>query len=443
MSELITIYALLPANPTEALGISFITDTDAGTVTLHAGVVGGVSEASTQVSGTQIPSRTEYIYHATIAGLKPGTQYRLWVDGLFAHDSVPSVKTLPDALPRAGFKIMVLADTHTGAGAASMNAPAEMNIIRDENAEMMWVVGDLASQLSETYGSDNGNDWIISLRDYISVVNTNGLVPILLLAGNHEVGNHEWDGTGAVNPDGTYYRVFFPNISDMQPAGENYAAPVLGDWCQIVAVDSHSATTANSRTWIHGNAVDANVPVVIPGQHSPLCSANVRVANDMVLQENLRNAVFRKYHESENIRFGFTGHIHTRTRTKPMVIVASDPGGNRFPLLDGNDQPDGYMVDAVVGYVEIGQGYRSDRTGSLLWFLEESGNNEKNYNVVELEWGKVKVSTRDTNGVDFWSREWSVDYPVKQPHISSTHGTSKVSGVSRTAVRRVSGGAWQ
>ena len=405
----VTSYALVTEDPACSAHIALVVDGDQGELELKCG------EATASDSGQQIPGRDEYIYHFRVSGLSSDTVYEVTVDGLLDAE----IKTAPYYLPEEGVRIVAIGDPHVELDSSNMpcmDDPSDMDDVTAEKPDYFLIAGDgVYASTDGEFSSSNGEKWITAFRDYFSKIKQGKrLIPIFYTPGNHDVGNHNWDGTGSTSPFETYFNVFCPNNQDMGQSGNNNASSMLGNWCQLLAIDTHSARASETREWMDDGVINPQVPVVIPFYHSPLCSADIRLSNDLALQENLRNAVFRAFHEHSNVRFGFSGHIHTRTRTKRLTVTEEEPAGDYFELTDPDGNNEGYVVvTGSGGFTEIGQGYRKGRTdgNKTLWFLEYADNSEYNWNVVDITPDEVKVKTRGHGDKTYWTRTHEIAAP--------------------------------
>ena len=385
---IVTAYALLPPDPATQAHLAVITSGNEGTLTLS---VGG---QNVEVAGAQIPSRSEYIYHFRVSNLRPATVHPWSIPGL--GDGLP-LKTLPGAMPPGGLTVCIISDVHTFLGPNHMTAVTDMDVVRDQSPDFLFVAGDQAFNNSFTFSETNGGRWIDLFENWYSRLSVTHLVPIIAVPGNHDVGNGSWTGTEAVDPDGTYFRVFQPSIADVEPLGLNYGVVRLGDYVEFWGLDTHSAPTASLGAWL--DTVTAEAPTAIPVMHSPLFASNARNANDPVLQAAHRDAVGAKVVSETPV--SFAGHLHIRTRSIEMGFFASDPGGDRFVISQG------FLAPQEGGHVQVGQGYSIGRTGSAEWFLEETQNGVKQFNRLDLSQGSLRVRTVGTDGGTLFDRTWT------------------------------------
>jgi hypothetical protein len=395
-------YALMPPDPVTQAHLVIVTAGDVGALNLS---VGGQSVAA---SSAQIPSRPEFIHHFRVSGLRPGRLHQ-WSVGEWT--GLP-LRTLPGGMPPAGIRAVLLSDHHIGT-AGRMTNTDEMDLIGGKNPDVALIYGDQVDTSSFSFGSTNGGRWVDVFTNWYPRLSSSFLVPILAVPGNHDVGNGSpWDGVGAVDPDGGYFRVFEPNIADFAPTGTNYGAALLGDYLEVWALDSHSAEAAALGAWLADVEPQGNTVISI--MHSPLFAADVRGVGDPGLQANLRNAVGRKVLGTCPVSFG--GHIHNRTVTKGLGWYATDPGGDRFVLSEG------FIGEAGGGHVQFGNGNSQDRSAPAQWYLEVSTNGAANRHFQVLDLSRTEMRVRSismSNGV-LDDRTWQRPSPRRVQAVSSS-----------------------
>ena len=347
---------------------------------------------SETVSGTQIPSRPEYIYNAKLTGLTPDTLYNLRVDtGLEIADLTPH-KTFPTTVPSGGLNFILTSDIHVTRPDGA-TTPSELNPIGAEDADALFLAGDLAGSFNETFGSSEGAVWIDLLKNFLPVID----LPIMHVPGNHDVGNHNWDGSTEVTPDSTYYRVFFPNTAEIEPLGKNYGACSFGDYFTLLGLDTHSENPESSRTFVSSTVGAVTSGVILPIHHSPIVRGD-RNANDHELQDRFRNAWLRTFIESPYVYGSYAGHIHNRNLSVPLVLTETDPQtSDSFALLDASGNPDGWAVQGVGGYREFGQGYRGNRPNDPFWAIERNAG-DLHYNLLTLTDETFAVEEKGSDG---------------------------------------------
>ena len=448
MTDSIAYYAQLTDDPASSVWLSVITSDGAlgETLAVEYGHDAGDLNFTKGLPGQKIPERDEWIYQGKLAGLKPG-RLVFWQTALHS-DPVP-LKTLPNTLSET-LRLMVMSDIHIENGDAHMNSPEEMEPAAAEKPDAVLFAGDLVESFSESYGETRGGFWIQLFRDYLNQLHHDFIPPMTNVPGNHDVGNHSWEGSDgeSIDPDGTYFRVFWKAISEIDPQGVNYAAIPLGDYAMALGIDTHSEYPSQTGQWV--GSVDTSAPCVIPFHHSPLVADDIRRSpEDQNLQQRLRNALFRFYRESRSIQFSIAGHIHVRTRTVPLEITETDPQTDEaFVLSDANGDPDGWVVQGSEGHQEIGQGYTDNRNGGNegAWFLETSTLGEKHYNIVEISRGSVVVKTTLMTGQIPSESAWKTPFPPRQPSIRRGSVSTPVRRLNQAwegaNVRRISGGEW-
>ena len=389
-------YCLMTASPETSAHLVLLSTQDLGQINLQ------IANQSVPATADAIPSRSEFLYHFRVGNLIPATVYPFAVDGQFEQGDFKPIKTLPGALPPNGLKAIAVSDLHTEFPTVSLPGglmePSEVAVFAAERPDFLLSVGDNTFTNAFSYSTSNGAPWIRWVRDYLPEFHPDHLIPVFAVPGNHDVGNGVWDGSGSVNKGGTYFRVFFPAIAEIEPTGANHGTVSIGDYLQIVGIDSHSATVSETAEWISTGVIDTESPLVVAIHHCPMFGNDVRQAGDVTLAAGLRDAAFRALYSAGNVPFTFCGHLHTRARTFPLGIVETDPGGDRLTLSDG-----GFIQVQETGIVEIGQGYRNERETFVSFLQDASENMVKNFNVLEISKGKVAVRTSDDSAQTLWS----------------------------------------
>ena len=379
------------------------TGADGAQQTLRYGTGPQNLDQSISATGDQVPSRSEYIYSVKLASLSPDTKYYLRVDaGSVIRDLTPHT-TFPTALPTEGIKFVMMSDIHI-TQSDGVTTPGELNPVAAEEATALFMAGDLADSFKEDFGSANGAVWIDLLKNFLPVVD----LPIFHAPGNHDVGNHQWDGTGSVNPDQNYYRIFFPNTAEMAPAGTNYGQVAFGNYFQMIGLDTHSARPIDQRTWLEQN-INTEVSAAFAIYHCPMLGVTPRDTNNLELQ--VRNGFYRAMRQASNLPASYAGHVHYRTRTVGLGISESDPGTSESEqLFDADGNPDGWMVAEAGGHVEFGQGWRSGRgvSAGSQWFLEES-QDDNQYYLLTLTAQSLSVEEKEAGGTTLDTTTFTLD----------------------------------
>ncbi|MCG5533102.1 fibronectin type III domain-containing protein [Halorhodospira sp. 9621] len=400
LADSVYVYAQLMGDPTTQIMVSWVDAIgDGEQYTLHYGTDPSNLSGSVEVQGTQVPSRPEWIYHATLDGLAPGTTYSLKLDCSRGEHTPHPVKTLPAALPASGVRFVATSDIHVPVG---MKSPGGMMRLVTEQPDAVLFAGDLVSSFKESPSFENGQYWINFVRDYLSVLHSGTMIPVVNSPGNHDVGGHSTSGGGSSSWESQYFPVFFRSMLHTEPEQKPYGYIKLGDYFQVVVLDSHASPVVEVGDWLRAT-LDKDTPGVAI-HHSPSMAADVRSGTDMALQDNVRRSWMRELIESKTA-CGIVGHIHYRTRTVPLGVVDQDPG-----TVDSFEIDDGWIIEQEGGYVEFGQGYRSGRgeDASLHWFLEESQNQDQ-YHTIDVLPGEIKVRTVNASGVELYATTFPVD----------------------------------
>lgn len=437
-------YALMMDDPTTSVMVCWIderSEADGFNHTLYYG------DQITIVGPWETLANGDYIYRADLSGLDPGTEYPLSIDVGGGPQDIPPVRTLPARIPMSGIKILSLSDTHSNK--RQMTNPSQFSPMANEQVDIMFVSGDLLGENDYSKSSSNADSWKIGMRDYVTQINKDYMPHILLIPGNHEVGNTRSDGISTGDETGTQFRQFFPNVYEVTPSNTNHAAIKIGDYLQFLGGDCYSNTAASVGQMIE-DYHDPDVALCIYGAHSPMFSADdMRFPEDNEIQERMRNACFYRLASKENVYFAHGGNIHIRSVTWPLKFVDEDPQtSDSFPV--SGDKP-GWIVraddDDEDVLLEFGQGWIDNRPGTLgWWFFEHDARGEQHHHIIEVMPGSVRQRTISQNLFVYDDRSWmlprsrrlfDIVYVFRHPKRLKG-GTWK-----RSVHRRVAGGAWQ
>ncbi|MFO8114016.1 MAG: metallophosphoesterase [Halorubrum sp.] len=431
-SDLVSPYYNLAADPTSQSLIYWIDErdgADGGEQTFAYGTDPSDPSRQETVTGTAVPEKNGiYRYAVDLTGLSDGTTYHGEIrEGGTTLKSV-EWRTLPAALPDVGLDIALYSDIHIDNG-DGMSDPSDVVPVREEDPDLILFGGDYI-----TWGDGSTNnrsdeevvDWWLDLfREWYGTLDENRLHPVLPIPGNHEVGNHSWDGTGSVNPGQGVFQFFYGNPRSLDPAGENYGQVTVGDYLQLLALDTHSAYPADVGAWLSG-AIDQSVRCTIPFHHSPLLTGgNRRVPEDDDLQRLLRDEWLRTLWEDDSVLCHFAGHIHLREYTVPYTVVETEPASGDYIPLDGG--ADGYLVedtDGVDGVMQFGTGYRGNRSHDDEWFTDYIAEQNQFYSLT-LTSSQLTVRELDPAG------------NVYQAHTFSTEASDQETSVSVTTAEAV------
>lgn len=362
-------YALVPEDPTQQIVVCWLddrTDADGSSQTLD------YNDGSVSADGDLLPDTGAYIYHAEIDGLEPDTAYSGQIDG----EKSVEWETLPESLAGDELKLVVHSDLHIDRG-DGMDDPEQMEPLEAEDPDIVLLLGDQVSWADEV-GEEDGY-YMTYLTEYLPILNQDRLRPIFFTPGNHDVGNHSWDGTGSVDPDTGYIDYVWPYPKSLDPTGENYGEVTIGNYLQLLGLDTHSAHPEDVADWMD-EAIDETVNFSLPIHHSPLFPGGDRNDADKDLQELLRDEWAGRLYQADNIHCHFSGHIHLRSRSLPWEVSDSDDD-------DSEEIPEGYVVEKDDGrrVVEFGGGWSDGRRPDRYWFLEESRAQNQYYSVTVKE----------------------------------------------------------
>ncbi|MDT3435570.1 metallophosphoesterase [Haloarcula sp. 1CSR25-25] len=418
-SDFVSPYYNLASDPTSQSLIYWIderTGADGGEQTFAYGTDSSDLSQQETVTGTAVPEKNGiYRYVVDLSGLSDGTTYYGDIrDGGTTLESV-EWRTLPATLPDGGLDIALYSDIHIDNG-DGMGDPSDMIPVREEDPDLVLFGGDYITWgdgSTSNRSDEEVVDWWLDLfREWYGTLNESRLHPVLPIPGNHEVGNHSWDGTGTVNPEQGVFQFFYGNPRFLDPVGENYGQVTVGDYLQLLALDTHSAYPEDVGAWL-GGAIDGSVLCTIPFHHSPLLSGgNRRVPEDDDLQRRLRDEWLRTLWEDDSVLCHFAGHIHLREYTVPYTVVDTEPSsGDYIPLDSGVD---GYLVEDTSGaerVMQFGTGYRANRSYDKEWFTDYIAEQNQFYSLT-LTSSQLEVRELDTAGNPYESHIFStLDLP--------------------------------
>jgi hypothetical protein len=418
-------YANLPEDPTTQAGIAWVDDDDPdGTnQTLSYGTDPSDLTESESVSGDLVPESDPdaYRYHVTLYDLDPDTEYygEIVRDG---ENVEIQFETFPTGLSDE-LRICYLSDLHMEAEDA-FHSPEYMEPVADKDPHIACVVGDYVT-MGDTQDTDKTDEWLRWFCDFVSILNEDGLVPFLSVVGNHEVGNGSWEGTTSesVDPEAGYFQFWYEYPKELDPVGENYGEVTIGDYLQLLALDTHSAYPEDVGNWLEGT-IDDTVGVALPMHHSPLFgTGNRRNPEDFNLQANFRDHLAETFDDADNLPFHICGHVHVRSKSVTWTVTDSEPSHDDYEELDSgryvveagdddiNVQRDG--VSATVGgeksgQVEFGEGFRDNRPRIDRWYTDYVSDGEHSSHLVRIEPDgsdyAVTVEQFDENG-DTWKMD--------------------------------------
>jgi len=401
-------YATLPEDPTTEAAIYWIDERDEADGSEQTLLFDGVSEHST---GEEVPeSDSVYLYTAFLDDLEPDTTYTLDIDdGSLERE----YETLPDELPSDGLDFIYTSDWHIDRDSA-MPDPEGIDPIRDESPRFLLFGGDYWTLRDDV--SESNTEVVLDLfRDYYDRLNQDRICPSLPVPGNHEVGNHNWTGTGTTSPESGYFQFFFESPKVLDPPGENYGRVTVGDYLQILALDTHSARPSDVGDWLE-SVVENHYMLTVPIHHSPMLPGGDRGDSDDALQDECRKAFADIFDSTPNCPVNFSGHIHLRNRSVPWTLVDEEPSGDFFEVGEK------YLVENdSERTVEFGGGYRSDRDPEEAWHQDYTEEELQFYSVT-LQNPQLEVRELDEDGDEYDTHTFSLDDDLDEPPTTAILG---------------------
>lgn len=375
-------YATLTEDPTTSLAIYWIDQRDGADGSDQTLDYDGGSEIA---YADEIPeSDGVYRYYCTVDGLSPETVYNGTIDG----EKEIEWKTLPEEIPDDGLHFGVSSDWHIDRDNA-MPDPEGMQPIKDENLDFHLFAGDYGTRIDDV-DEDNTEKWIRLLEEYYGVLNEDRIVPTLPVPGNHEVGNHSYDGLDSVNPDAGYFRFFFRHPNYLPPVGSNYGSVEVGDYLQILAADTHSSRAPTVGSWLERTA-NPTFDFSVVYFHAPMLPG---LSHDSEFYEEVRRQYAPTLDRMDNIGPVFSGHMHVRSRSVPWTITDEEPDEDYIDLDE-----DGYLIENPdvddISVVEFGGGYRDARDPEEEWYLDLVEEGRQFYTVTLEQQSETQVTVRE------------------------------------------------
>lgn len=433
MSVEIYPYYLLAQDPTNSADIAWIDNrsgADGSVKVLHYGTNPNSLSSSVNVNGNALPQVSTvgaYVYISRLSSLSANTLYY----GEIEYESGQRTdtfqfKTFPTVLGAGKLKVGIISDIHID---YEMTDPEEMRAVKNQDPELVMIGGDIRTS-NGGIGENVISDVVGFFRDYISILNEGQLMPLCAIPGNHEVGNSSWDGTietGEANPFRGFFWQYFLNVTRLGPLGQHYFAITIGDYFQIIGLDTHSAFTQSQRGWLQQN-INFDVKCVVPVHHSPMWPGAVRRdPEDFDLQNRVKDNFSLAFFLSNNIHCHFSGHIHVRQRSVPWQIVDELPSG----VTDFYELPNGtFIIEDTEnnGVVEFGSGYSGNRISTVLndqWFLAFNPTSERKFYILEVDYDELKVDVIRDDEETIFSQTFQLVEPVK-PNFPKSNRRSRL-----------------
>ena len=412
-------YALLQPNPTTAVGISWIdaTGDGGGPQTIRYGQVDDDLEHRERDAGRRLTTTADvYVYHTQLTGLDPGSRYAVEIE---ASETVcHAFETLPAERPDT-IRIGVTSDHHPwreGIGMAAVGrGPAVMEAFGELEYDLIISPGDWLTHTFDGTASD-ADDWLRWWAEYGRPMDQSKLHPRFVVPGNHEIAAnipHTWNGRKVdwdgelLSPDAGHFQQLYPNLKALEPVGENYGAITVGDYLQLVGLDSYSAFPADQTEWLE-ETIDETVDHCIPVHHTPLLPGASRGGDE--LNQTVREAWARPLYEARNTSFSIVGDNHCRKYTYPWRVVDAQPdheswldlGGDGYLVVDETDADPRRMYEYGDGWPNARTADPTDGNGkTVTWYLEYT----EYENVDETQFHTVEISSSD-DAETVLVREW-------------------------------------
>ena len=403
-------YTMIAEDPTTQVLLSWIDERDSADGSEQSMEINGDTVTTT---GELIPASDEiddcdgaYRYEGeVIDGLSPDTEYEVEIN----NDHVGTTFTLPDSwdgYEDGQMRLVLTSDWHIEGRNDYKHTVNGARHMAGHEPHVFVFFGDYITS-NFNMEADDAEEWLRLFRHYYyECIYDSGdrLMPAFHLPGNHEVGNHHWVGDDrSVDPQTGYYQFFFKSPPYLDPAGKNFGAVTVGEYMQLVGLDTHSARLDNDTTpWLQGGVLDSDVDHIVAVQHAALFPGGDRRYTDFEYGENMLEYFGDVYYQQNNLRAVFAGNVHSRKKTHPWKITGEEPEGEPdedYIELDGGD----YVTLAdgdPLAIVEYGDGYNPDRWDADVaekWYLEHSSKTGAHYTLT-LSDNRYEVKEIDTSG---------------------------------------------
>ena len=386
-------YATLPPDATTQFDLHWLNDGSATRAETHTVFYREVGSSTwieqTGVTGSLMTaSSTLYFYYVRIDGLKPDTQYEGEIR-VASDVKTFTFQTLPSRLWRRELKVISMQDVHIrrNTSGAWNNDVTKMDIITAEYPDLIMFAGDwitgAGSQNTNNETSTNANkqaDWV---KNFLSRLDNNGkLVPVFYVPGNHEVGNAIWTGLSpATKEDNQQCDDFCLNKSRFEPIGSYYGQITVGNYLNIVGLDTHTEYVDVQAEWMERN-LNKRTPISIMMYHNPMFVVGDRVSSNFTPADTYDQGInqamywFEPVFNARNILLGLSGNIHVRKATKKLKLSEASATDN-IQTESGK-----YIVEAGPGehsFVELGEGWTANRSTVSRWFTDYASAGDEHY----------------------------------------------------------------
>lgn len=404
-------YTMIAEDPTTQVLLSWIDERDSADGSEQTMAINGETVTTT---GELIPASDAidgcdgaYRYAGeVIDGLSPGTEYAVEING----ETVGTTFTLPDSwdgYEDGQMRLVLTSDWHIEGRNDYKHDPEDVQHMADHEPHVFVFFGDYITS-SFNMEAEDAAEWLRLFREYYYdhlYDDGDRLMPAFHLPGNHEVGNHHWVGDDRnVDPQTGYFQFFFESPTYLDPAGTNFGAVTVGDYLQLVGLDTHSARLDTDTTpWLEGGVLDDTVDHIIAVQHAALLPGGDRRHTDFEYGEKMLDAFGDRYYQQDNLRAVFAGNVHSLKKTHPWKITDEEPAGEpgeAYIELNGGEYVALAEDDDPLAVVEFGDGYNPNRWDPDVaekWYLARSSKTGAHYDLTLSE-DRYEVNEIDTAG---------------------------------------------
>lgn len=373
-NETAFVYTQLAVDPTSEMIISWVTIYNEDNY-VDVKQQGEIGYKRTRAVTKEIPESNLKLHTAYVSGLLDGKAY----DFKVASDStLRHFKTLPLTLPEDGIKIAFSSDFHPKTG--TFQDAYISREMKNKGADIIVGLGDLADD--EGMFEDNGTTrWLGFLKhldDYVHTKNDEKwYIPFVPAVGNHDTTTY-YDGHYS---EAVGIRQFF-DVPRLYNNPHNYGACSIGDYLQLIILDTHSAPVDGEQAEWLANVIDPTKKHVIPSMHvGMLPTSSFRDPNDEFFIK-LRNSWAETLSNADNIKIAMDAHEHGWKRSVPLGVVSEKP-------IHGANEPDKgyfetngkYLTEVPGGFKFFGDGSwgathanRTRYNQNTTWYVEETRN---------------------------------------------------------------------
>ncbi len=419
------VYSQLSQDPTRELIISWITKDSKQSKNFRYKQVNEIKFTYINPQKKEIPKRGDLnLYTVYITDLLPGTEYMFQVAG---EDIIRRTKTLPSKIPDDGIKVGFAGDAHfEGKGHNKYDLLTRAMSIN--GIDILVGKGDYVD-CEGIIGLEQTNRWIgfLDMLDRsLSQVGGNFFYVPMILA----VGNHETTPDNGTDPEAArYLRFFFDNPSKLEPLGKNYGAVKIGDYLQLIILDSWhtSYPGGEQKKWLSkviDNSVLHSVPIMHVSPFPTYRHPNVEVS------VSIRKEWFEILYNAGNIRIAFDSHEHSWKRTVSLGIA------NKIPNHHANEADIGffylgnstYITKSDPGIIFFGDGSwgsdsRSRWNPSTTWYLKDT---QDRLNVYKTGHSGISHENDGKIAGSFWEHIYIAIFKSHQIEVKSINPAGQI-----------------